>query len=184
MIRSKQQGIQSLENVESKQSKKNICSGASFILLLLLCLHHFEPNQSKLILYFPIFAKGLCRDLEWTPNMMMMICKCLCTKEVEEEEEEEEGLISPICKLLLLLLLAVELKLVRRSIKIYRRMVEANPHVLEFQQQIWLFKGAKQGSPKLCSEFSQSQPVESSQIVATIMVTRDGTLWAICISIS
>jgi hypothetical protein len=67
--------------------------------------------------------------------MMMMICKCLCTKEVEEEEEEE-GLISPICKLLLLLLLAVELKLVGRSIKIYRRMVEANPHVLEFQQQI------------------------------------------------
>jgi hypothetical protein len=70
--------------------------------------------------------------------MMMMICKCLYTKEVEEEEEEEEeGLISPICKLLLLLLLAVELKLVgRRSIKIYRRMVEANPHILEFQQQI------------------------------------------------
>jgi hypothetical protein len=66
---------------------------------------------------------------------MMMICKCLCTEEVEEEEEEEEGLISPIYKLLLLL--AVELKLVgRRSIKIYRRMVEANPHVLEFQQQI------------------------------------------------
>ncbi len=144
-----------------------------------------EPNQSKLILYFPIFAKGFCRDLKWTPDMMMMICKCLCTKEVEEEEEEE-GLISPICKLLLLLLLllAVELKLVGRSIKIYRRMVEANPHVLEFQQQIWLFKGAKQGSPKLCSEFSQPQPVESSQIVATIMVTRDGTLWAICISIS
>jgi hypothetical protein len=68
---------------------------------------------------------------------MLMICKCLYTKEVEEEEEEEEeGLISPICKLLLLLLLAVELKLVGRSIKIYRRMVEANPHILEFQQQI------------------------------------------------
>jgi hypothetical protein len=69
--------------------------------------------------------------------MMLMICKCLYTKEVEEEEEKEEGLISPFCKLLLLLLLAVELKLVgRRSIKIYRRMVEANPHILEFQQQI------------------------------------------------